>query len=70
MQSLQRHGQSVWLDGFERGWISRGQLQHDIDDGLQGVLSNFEGLKLAIQRQDYDRDFNTLAQQGSSRNAR
>lgn len=71
LQSLRRHGQSVWLDGFERGWISRGELQQYIEeDGLRGVRSNFESLKLAIQRQEYDRDFTTLAQQRMSRTAR
>lgn len=69
LQSLRRHGQSVWLDGFERGWISRGQLQHDIDDGLQGVLSNFESLQAAIKGQEYDRDFGALAEQNINRTA-
>lgn len=65
LQSLRRRGQSVWLDEFERGWITSGQLQHYInDDCLRGVLSNFQSLQAAIQGQAYDRDFGTLARQG------
>jgi transaldolase len=71
LQSLQQHGQSVWLDEFERGWITSGQLQYSInDDGLRGVLSNFQSLETAIQRQEYDRDFSALARQGSKLSAR
>lgn len=70
LQSLRRYGQSVWLDGFERGWISCGELpQYIEEDGLRGVRSNFESLRLAIQGHDYDRDFTRLAQQKMSRTA-
>ncbi len=70
LQSLYRYGQSVWLNGFERGWISRGELQQYIEeDGLRGVRSNFQGLQAAIQGQEYDRDFTTLAHKGMSRTA-
>ncbi len=71
LQSLRRYGQSVWLDEYERSWVISGQLQHSIDeDGLRGVQSNFQSLQTAIQGQEYDRDFTTLAQQGMSRTAR
>lgn len=71
LQSLQQRGQSVWLDGFERGWITSGQLQHLIDnDSLRGVVSNFQSLQAAIRGQEYDRDFSTLARQGSNLSAR
>lgn len=71
LQSLQLRGQSVWLDEFERGWITSGQLQHSIDDnGLRGVLSNFQSLQTAIKGQEYDRDFSTLARQGNKLSAR
>lgn len=66
LRSLRQCGQSVWLDEFERGWITSGQLQHDIDDdGLRGVLSNFLFLEVAIKGQEYDRDFDTLARPDS-----
>lgn len=71
LQLLHQYGQSVWLEGFERGWINRGELQRYIEeDGLTGVRSGFQSLRLAIEGQEYDRDFNTLAQRGSSRSAR
>ncbi|OUL31550.1 transaldolase [Nostoc sp. T09] len=71
LQSLRRSGQSVWLDGFERSWVSSSQLQQAIEeDGLRGAQSNFDALNLAIQVHAYDRDFTILAQQGMSRNAR
>lgn len=70
LQLLHQYGQSVWLDGFERGWISRGELQRYIEeDCLTGVRSNFQSLQAAIERQEYDRDFITLAQQGISQTA-
>lgn len=71
LQSLRRFEQSLWLDGFERSWVSSGQLQQAIEaGGVRGVRSNFDALNLAIQGQAYDCDFRTLAQRGSSRNAR
>lgn len=71
LQSLHRYGQSVWLDGYERSWVISGQLQQSIEEvGLRGVRSNFESLKLAIQGQEYNRDFSALTQQGMSRSAR
>jgi transaldolase len=70
LQSLRHSGQSLWLDGFERSWVSSGQLQQAIEaDGVRGVRSNFDALNLAIQGHAYDRDFRTLAQRGSSRSA-
>lgn len=71
LQSLQQRGQSVWLDEFERGWITSGKLQHFVDDdGLRGVLSNVQSLQSAIQGKEYDRDFRTFARQGSQFSAR
>lgn len=71
LRSLHRYGQTVWLDEYERNWISSGQLQQSIEeDGLRGARSNFQSLQAAIGRQEYDRDFTILAQQGMSRNAR
>jgi transaldolase len=70
LQLLHQYGQSVWLDGFERGWISRGQLQRYIEEeDSTGVRSNFQSLQAAIESQEYDRDFMTLAQQGISQTA-
>lgn len=70
LQLLHQYGQSVWLDGFERGWISHGELQRYIEEeGLTGIRSNFQSLQAAIERQEYNRDFSTLAQQEISRTA-
>jgi transaldolase len=70
LQLLHQYEQSVWLDEFERGWISGGELQQYIEeDGLKGVRSNFQSLQAAIEGQEYDRDFTTLAQQEISRTA-
>jgi transaldolase len=70
LQSLRRYGQSVWLDGYERSWVISGQLQQSIEeDGLRGVRSNFQSLKLAIEGIEYDRDFTTLVHKGMSRTA-
>jgi hypothetical protein len=62
--ALRRRGQSVWLDNFERSWITNSKLQHYIDDdGLRGVLSNFQSLQAAIEAKKYAIDFSTLAHQ-------
>jgi len=62
--ALRRRGQSVWLDNFERSWITNSKLQHYIDDrGLRGVLSNFQSLQAAIEAKKYAIGFSTLAHQ-------
>jgi len=63
-RSLRRRGQSVWLDNFERSWITTSKLQHYIDYyGLRRVLSNFQSLQAAIEGKKYAIDFSTLAHQ-------
>jgi len=63
-RSLRRRGQWVWLDNFERSWITNSKLQLYIDDdGLRGVLSNFQSLQPAIEGKEYAIDFSTLAHQ-------
>jgi hypothetical protein len=62
--ALRRRGQSVWLDNFERSWITNSKLQHYIDDHrLRGVLSNFQTLQATIEAKKYAIDFSTLAHQ-------
>lgn len=71
LQSLRRSGPSLWLNGFERSWVSNSQLQQAIEaDGSRGGDRTLTQLNLAIQGQAYDRDFRTLAQCGSSQSAR
>jgi transaldolase len=63
-RSLRQWEQSVWLDSFERSWITNSKLQHYIDDHrLRGVLSNFQSLQAAIEATKYAIDFSTLAHQ-------
>ena len=41
LQSLQDHGQSVWLDYLRRSLITSGELKRLIEeDGLRGLTSN------------------------------
>ncbi len=68
--ALRRRGQSVWLDNFERSWITNSKWQHYIDDReLRGVLSNFQSLQAAIEAKNYAIDFSTLAYQNLKRSA-
>ena len=49
LQSLQDHGQSVWLDDLHRSLITGGKLKRLIEeDGLRGLTSNPSILEKAI----------------------
>ena len=67
---LRQYGQSVWLDGFERGWISHGWLQRYVDDGIGSIGSDFESLRATISGHEYDRDFKILSQRAINRTAK
>src|ERR1700693_5871982 len=56
LQSLQNHGQAVWLDFLSRGFIATGGLKKLVDsDGLRGVTSNPSSFEQAIGHSDeYD----------------
>ena len=54
------------IDNGARSQITNSKLQHYIDDGLWGVLSNFQSLQAAIEEKKYAIDFSTLANQISS----
>jgi len=56
LQSLQNHGQAVWLDFLSRGFIANGGLKKLVDDdGLRGVTSNPSIFEQAIGHSDeYD----------------
>jgi transaldolase len=61
------HGQSPWLDNLKRGWITSGELQRWVDRGVRGITSNPTIFQKAIaDSADYDDQFSTLAQGGSS----
>src|SRR5688500_806254 len=41
LRELEQHGQAVWLDFVDRGFVADGGLKKLIDeDGLKGVTSN------------------------------
>jgi len=56
IKTLQKLGQSIWLDDIHRGMLNNGDFQSYIDDdGITGVTSNPAILKKAIlDHDDYD----------------
>ncbi len=53
--SLQKYGQSIWLDFISRGLLSSGELKHLVDEGITGVTSNPSIFQKAIcESHDYD----------------
>ncbi len=63
---LHEHGQSVWLDFIERGFIRRGELARAIrEDCVAGVTSNPAIFHKAItEDRQYDEDIAALARAG------
>ncbi|MEO7048129.1 MAG: transaldolase family protein, partial [Ferruginibacter sp.] len=68
VKSIHDHGQSIWLDFFDRELMSSGKLQKLIDeDGLSGITSNpsiFE--KAVTSSSDYDEDIKKLSDEGKN----
>ncbi len=68
VKSIHDHGQSIWLDFFDRELMSSGKLQKLIDeDGLSGITSNpsiFE--KAVTSSSDYDEDIKKLSGEGKN----
>jgi len=66
--SLNKMGQSIWLDFFDREIMNSGELQKLIDnDKLAGITSNpsiFE--KAILSGSDYDEDIKALARENSN----
>ncbi len=53
--------QSPWLDNLKRGYLTGGELQQFIDDGIRGITSNPTIFAKAIEGSpDYDAQFRTL----------
>lgn len=66
-QQLRRLGQSLWLDFIRRSYITSGELERLVAQGLAGVTSNPSIFEKAIAgSQDYDETLATLARQGKS----
>ena len=68
LQALYREqGQSPWLDNLRRGWITGGELQKWIDDGVRGITSNPSIFQKAIEKSgDYDEEFGSSINAGAS----
>ena len=60
-------GQSPWLDNLRRGWITGGELQQWVDDGVRGITSNPSIFQKAIEKSDdYDDEFGSSISAGAS----
>jgi transaldolase len=68
VKNIHDHGQSIWLDFFDRELMNSGKLQKLIDeDGLSGITSNPSIFEKAIKgSSDYDEDIKKLSQQNKS----
>jgi len=61
------HGQSPWLDNLKRGWITSGELERWVANGVRGLTSNPTIFQKAIAgSDDYDDQFRELIDGGSS----
>src|SRR5215210_3944017 len=66
-QLYEEQGQSPWLDNLKRGYLTGGQLEKLIGEGIRGVTSNPTIFQKAIAGSpDYDDQFGTLAREGGS----
>ena len=67
--SIQKFGQSIWLDFIERKMIMSGKLKKLIDeDGIRGVTSNPSIFKEAIAKgEEYEDDIRSLARKNKSK---
>ncbi len=61
LHELSKLGQSIWYDYIRRSFITSGELQSLINDGLRGVTSNPAIFEKAIAGSaDYDDDLKKL----------
>jgi transaldolase len=68
LSTIQKFGQSVWLDFIDRRMIMSGRLEKLIDeDGIRGVTSNPKIFRDAIAKgEDYEDDIRMLAEKNKS----
>jgi transaldolase/glucose-6-phosphate isomerase len=60
-------GQAIWLDYIRRSFITSGDLQALIDEGLRGVTSNPTIFERSIAGStDYDDDLHSLVEEGKT----
>lgn len=63
----EQQGQSPWLDNLRRGWLTGGQLQEWVDQGIRGITSNPSIFQKAIaDSADYDEQFSELVEEDVS----
>lgn len=69
IKDLSKVGQSIWYDYIRRSFITSGELQALIEEGLRGETSNPSILEKAIAgSSDYDQDLKALVEQNKSVN--
>jgi transaldolase/glucose-6-phosphate isomerase len=67
LQQLADLGQSPWLDNIRRSWITGGEMQRLIDQGIVGVTANPTIFEKAISGSpDYDEAIKKLTRAGKS----
>ncbi|MDH3755895.1 MAG: transaldolase [Acidimicrobiia bacterium] len=60
-------GQSPWLDNLRRGWITSGQLERWVENGVRGLTSNPSIFQKAIAGSEaYDHEFRDAISSGAS----
>ena len=66
-QLFDEQGQSPWLDNLRRGYITSGELEQRVRDGIRGITSNPTIFAKAIEgAADYDDQFKSLVEQRTS----
>ncbi len=67
LHELANLGQAIWIDYIRRSFITSGDLQALIDEGVRGVTSNPSIFEKAIAgSSDYDPDLHRLVDEGRS----
>jgi len=62
----EQHGQSPWLDNLRRGWLTSGEMQSWIDQGVRGLTSNPSIFAKAMtDTNDYDDELRSLVKSGT-----
>jgi transaldolase len=66
-QLFSEQGQSPWLDNLKRGYLTSGELQRFIDEGIRGITSNPTIFQKAIAgHAEYDDQFRSLMEHHES----
>src|ERR1700694_1138885 len=69
-QLFEEQGQSPWIDNLKRAYLTSGELERLVGEGIRGVTSNPTIFQKAIAgSSDYDDQFRTLADKGTVESA-